>query len=277
MEGVVRSVQASDGAELRYEVAGDGPPVVLLHGALSSRATFRKVRPHLSGGHRLVLTVLRGHEGTQPVLPADYGLVATEVADLRTILDDAGHDQAGLDRVALVGHSTGGAIAVAFARAHPERVERMVLVEPTLLSLLDETDYQRVLASFEPARRAGRGGDDLTGLWNLLEVMGATTWAGLPDESRQRAFTALQPVAPLVGQHIRALFEFELAEDEVRALPSSLLVYGAATAYFERPIAERLKVLRPDWPQLHVEGAGHNSHVDRPEVVGPVIADFLAG
>ena len=139
-------------------------------------------------------------------MPADYGLVATELADLRTILDDAG-----LDRVALVGHSTGGAIAVAFARALPERVERMALVEPTLLSLLDETDYQRVLASFEPARRAGRGGDDLTGLWNLLEVMGATTWAGLPDESRQRAFTALQPVAPLVGQHIRALFEFELS------------------------------------------------------------------
>ena len=167
---------------------------------------------------------------------------------------------------------------MAFARAFPDRVARLALVEPTLLSLLDESDYRRVLADFSQLEHAGRGGDDLTGLWNLLEVMGATTWAGLPETSRQRAFSTLEPVAPLVGQHIRALFEFELSEDEVCGLASpALVVYGRDSVYFERPIAERLALLRPDWPQLHVEGAGHNSHVDRPDVVGPAIAEFLAG
>lgn len=266
-------MRAADGAELRYETCGEGPTVVLLHGALSSRGTFRRIRPQLADGHRLVLTVLRGHEGTEPVLPADYGLAGTEVGDLLTILDDAG-----VERADLVGHSTGGAIAVAVARSRPDRVARLVLIEPTLLSLLDEDRYRRVEADFAPARSAGRGGDDLVGLRNLLEVMGATTWPSLPEATRQRAFDTMVPISGLVGQHIRALFELELTEDEVRALASpALLVYGRDSVHFEQPIAERLAELRPDWPQLHVEGAGHNSHLERPDVVGPAAARFLAG
>ena len=272
MEAEERRAHAADGAELRYEVAGEGPPVVLLHGALSSRGTFRRIRPHLAPGYRLVQTVLRGHEGTEPVLPADYALAATEVDDLLAVLDDAG-----LERVSLVGHSTGGAIAVAFARARPDRVDRMALIEPTLLSLLDEARYRQVEADFAPARAAGRGGDDLVGLRNLLEVMGATTWPSLPEATRQRAFDSMVPIAGLVGQHIRALFELDLTEDEVRALvPPTLLVYGRDSVYFEQPIAQRLAVLRPDWPQLHVDGVGHNSHLERPDLVGPAIAEFLA-
>ena len=60
-----------------------------------------------------------------------------------------------------------------------------------------------------------------------------------------------------------------------RSSPPTLLIYGAESVYFEAPIAARLRELRPDLPQLHVEGAGHNVHADRDDVVGPAVAEFL--
>jgi len=86
----------------------------------------------------------------------------------------------------------------------------------------------------------------------------------------------LAPLAHLTAPHVRALLDFSVTDDDVAALrPPTLLVYGAASVYFEAPIAARLRHLRPDFPQVHVEGAGHLVHADRADVVGPAVAGFL--
>jgi pimeloyl-ACP methyl ester carboxylesterase len=55
-----------------------------------------------------------------------------------------------------------------------------------------------------------------------------------------------------------------------------LLIYGDSTIWFESHIAARFGELRPDAAQIVIEGATHNSHVERPDVVGPKIAAFLS-
>jgi len=56
----------------------------------------------------------------------------------------------------------------------------------------------------------------------------------------------------------------------------TLLFYGTASYDFEPAIAQRFRELRPDLPIVVVEGAGHNLHRERPDVVNTTIIDFLS-
>ncbi len=279
----LRRVTASDEQLLAYEVGGpaepdpaDGPPVVFLHGTVANRFAFRKVRPWFDERRRVVFTVLRGHgDGEDRTLPADYGLATTEVADLLTVLDAEG-----LARVDLFAHSTGGSIAVALAARHPDRVRRMVLVEPTLLPLLPLVDpamADRVAADIAALLAAADSGDHPRALRHLLDFIGGTTWHA-SDANHARVFEQLSPLAELTGPHASALAGLDVSEADVRGLAApALLFYGQESAYFELTLAAMLARLRPDLEQIHVEGAGHNSHLERPDVVGPPAAAFLVG
>ena len=274
MADELREVRAADGTDLRYEVAGPESrrPLALLHGSLANRAAFRKVRPALAGAHRLILTVLRGHEGATPALPADYGLATTEVDDLLTILDAEG-----VKRADVLAHSTGGSIAVAFAGRHPGRVGRMVLVEPTLMPLLRGEIGVRVRADSEAVVDAGRRGQHTAALRGLLDFVGGTAWKVSTPEARQRVVDALTPVAPLAAPHAAALVALHVDDAAIGSIAApTLLIYGRESAYFEAPTAARLAELRPDIDQLHVDGAGHNVHLDRPDVVASATLAFLA-
>jgi pimeloyl-ACP methyl ester carboxylesterase len=101
---------------------GDGPPVVLLHGASEFAACWMRVLPDLVRTRRVVAPDLPGH-GASAVTgdPPDAGRVAEWLGQLieRTCPSPP----------ALVGHGLGGAIAARFAADHGDRVARLVLVD----------------------------------------------------------------------------------------------------------------------------------------------------
>jgi pimeloyl-ACP methyl ester carboxylesterase len=273
----LRRIRAADGRTLCYEVNGnrvgaDGPPVVFLHGSLANRFSFRKVRPSFEATRPVVATVLRGHaDEDDRTLPADYGLATTEVDDLLSVLDAEGIEQADL-----FAHSTGGSIAIALASRQPDRVRRLVLIEPTLLPLLGGAMAARVGADAERMVAAADDGDHVLALRRLLDFIGGSAWHASDPASRQRVVDALAPLAPLTGPHVRALVGLAVEEADLSALPQpTLLIYGAQSAYFESSIAEVLARLRPDLTQIRVEGTGHNAHLERPDLVGPAAAAFL--
>jgi hypothetical protein len=69
--GEVRSVCTADGARLEYEVVGSGPPLVMLHGILSGRASFSRQRAELAEHHRLILISARHVSAASHHRPAD--------------------------------------------------------------------------------------------------------------------------------------------------------------------------------------------------------------
>ena len=113
-------------SHLRGEQAGEGSPLVLLHGLTATRRYVVQGSSLLARrGHRLISYDARGHgEALAPTSPDRYEY-ADLVADLRLVLDGLG-----LDRPALAGSSMGAATSMALALAEPDRVCALVQVTP---------------------------------------------------------------------------------------------------------------------------------------------------
>lgn len=268
---VKRTTPAADGVILEWETLGDGPPVVMLHGLWAGRAAWSKQHA-LAERFRLVMPSTRAHDGTDGRLPDDYGIGTTELDDLMRVLDAEG-----LARFDLVGHSSGGTLAWALLRRAPERVRRVVLIEPTLLRILHEPDRGEILDIFGGFAEAGRRHGIEAGVRTALEWLGGAAWARLGPERQAQRLAAMAPVAHLVVPHVQSLVDFEPTPEEAHRITQPVqLIYGGASYAMEAALARRLVELRPDWPLLVVDGAGHNVFREKPEVVNPVIERFLS-
>ncbi len=122
-----------DGPALRGEASGEGPAVVLCHGITATRRqVLHGSRALERAGRRLVSYDARGHGESDPAPPVEgdapaEGYVYPQlVADLERVVDA----QAGEGRFALAGHSMGAHTAVAYALAHPERLEALIVIGP---------------------------------------------------------------------------------------------------------------------------------------------------
>lgn len=114
--------------DLHVEVAGDGRPVVLLHGLTAShRYVVMGSRRLERSGHRVVAYDARGHGASDPAPDGAYGY-GDLVGDLERVLDEQG-----VERAVLVGASMGAHTAVRFALDHPKRVAGLVVVTPAFV------------------------------------------------------------------------------------------------------------------------------------------------
>jgi 3-oxoadipate enol-lactonase len=114
------------GHELSGEAAGEGVPVVLLHGITATRRyVVHGSRLLERGGHHVVAYDARGHGESSPAPEPTAYEYADLVDDLEAVLDHLGWE-----RAALVGNSMGAATSMAFSLARPERVSALVQVTP---------------------------------------------------------------------------------------------------------------------------------------------------
>jgi pimeloyl-ACP methyl ester carboxylesterase len=109
------------GHRVAYVTAGEGPPLVLVHGITSSAETWKDVVPLLAEHYTVIAPDLMGH-GRSAKPRGDYSLGAY-ASGVRDLIVALGHD-----RATIAGHSLGGGVAMQFAYQFPERIERLVLV-----------------------------------------------------------------------------------------------------------------------------------------------------
>ncbi len=118
-----RHVVTGPRGPLVYFAGGSGPLVVFLHGVNDQAGTWVRVIAPLLDDHRVVLADLAGHGGSAP---ADGPLSVRDLLD-GVELVVAAESREG-ERVALVGNSLGGWLALLYADRHPDRVRQVVLV-----------------------------------------------------------------------------------------------------------------------------------------------------
>lgn len=113
-----------DGVNIYFETHGDGPPLLLTHGYSATSQMWLGQVETLSKDHTLITWDMRGHG--QSDSPEDQSLYseAHTVADMATLLDHLGFDEA-----IIGGLSLGGYMSLAFHCEHPERVKALLIVD----------------------------------------------------------------------------------------------------------------------------------------------------
>ena len=129
----------ADGTRLAYHQAGEGPPLICVPGGPMQASAYLDDLGGLSAHRSLVLLDLRGTGASAvPADPASYRCdrLVDDVEALRVHL--------GLDRIDLLGHSAGAALALLYAARHPDRVGRLALLNPSPRAVgLEITDLDR--------------------------------------------------------------------------------------------------------------------------------------
>ncbi len=132
-----------EGARVRFTDAGEGPPVVLIHGFASSLETWDLVAPELIKKHRVIAVDLKGFGWTDRP-PGDYSPWA-QAKIVRAVMD-----RRGIERAAIVAHSWGSSVALALALGAPSRVTRIALYDAWVFE-------DQIPTFFRLARRTGMG------------------------------------------------------------------------------------------------------------------------
>ena len=267
------------GNDLHYVDAGDGDPVVFVHGLLGSHQDWTSLLADLSDRHRVLAPDLVGHGASaKPV--GDYSLGA-HAAMLRDLLDHLGVAQ-----VTLVGHSLGGGIALQFAYLFPERVRRLVLVssgglgrELSLLlraATLPGAEWvlpviasrwllNRGEAVARGLSRVGvRAGSDANRAWERFVLLG--------DLESRRAFLATsRAVIDPGGQTVTALHRLST----IANVPT-MLIWGAKDRLIPSFHAVEAQRALPHSRVEVFEQAGHFPHLDEPDRFAGVLREFIA-
>jgi len=113
------------GVRLHYLVAGQGDPVVLLHGYTQTSHMWRPLMAALATTHTVIAPDLRG--AGQSSTPADGYTKAAMAQDIHALVRSLGHE-----RIRIVGHDIGLMVAYAYAVQYPSEVDRIALMDAFL-------------------------------------------------------------------------------------------------------------------------------------------------
>ena len=114
-----------NGVRLHYLVAGQGDPVVLLHGYTQTSHMWRPLMAKLAGTHTVIAPDLRGIG--QSSIPADGYTKAAMARDIHALVQSLGHE-----RIRIAGHDIGLMVAYAYAAQYPSEVDRIALLDAFL-------------------------------------------------------------------------------------------------------------------------------------------------
>lgn len=249
---------------------GAGRPVVFIHGSgpgVSAWANWRGVIPALSQQMRVIAPDMAGfgYTGSVPGIVPDRAVWIRQLLDLLDGLE--------LDAVDVVGNSFGGAIALALAIAHPQRVRRLVLMGSVGISFPITDALDRVWG-YEPSIAAMRGMLDLFAFDRSLvnDELAKLRYEASIRPGFQERFSALFP-AP----RQRWVDALASREDDIRALPhETLIVHGRDDRVIPLAVSQRLCTLI-DRSQLHVFGrCGHWTQIEHAARFSRLVGDFLA-
>lgn len=189
-----------DGVRIHYRDEGDGPAILLLHANFSNLLGWDPWVEALKGTHRVVRFDLPAFGLTGPDPGGDY-------SNERTLeLTEKFADAVGLRRFVIGGTSLGGGIAIRYAAKHPERIERLILLNPGILE----------------GRAMAEAGTRLPDAANILKYVTPRALAAYMLRSR-----AGDP-SKITEEHVDRWYEMWLREGNRGAILDRLRVYGSA-------------------------------------------------
>jgi pimeloyl-ACP methyl ester carboxylesterase len=254
-------VDVSGGA-LYFEERGDGPPVLLIHGTGANLHTWRDSFDRLAERHRTIAYDRRGYGRSNQSRTRDCDVNVRDAAELLDHLDAR--------PATVVGHSSGGVVALGLALAEPSAVASLVLVEPPLHGQLHPTPSM-LRAFLKGQVLALRGQQREVALvfyrWVTSSSAGGNSFDTLPEELREEALadsatTAAEVTRPSrhpgTGEHLR--------RRQIQSLACPIrYLYGERSNPWLKNAARRFAKWRPAAQMVEIPGATHLLHQEVPE------------
>lgn len=256
------------GVKTNYLEAGDGPPVVLVHGSgpgVTAYANWRLTIPALATRLHVYAPDMAGFGFSDK--PGGYGM------DLWTRQLLGFLDALDLGRVSLVGNSFGGGLALAMATKHPDRVDRLVLMGAMGVSFPITEGLDRVWG-YEGSIESMRNIMDVFAFNRDLinEELAQVRYRASIEPGVQEAYSSMFP-AP----RQRWVESMATPEDQLRPITNeTLIVHGRDDQVI--PLDNSYRLLQLIGPsQLHVFGrCGHWSQIEWSDDFNRILGDFLA-
>jgi pimeloyl-ACP methyl ester carboxylesterase len=254
--------------DVHFERSGAGSPVLMLHAMSVSGTSWRKVIGALKGKYDLIVPDLPFH-GQSGELDDPAQHRHDDNAEMLRLLVEANF----CGRVHVVGHSFGGASALAFALKNPDLVDRAVLLEPSVPMVLLEAGETELMADFlelgEKFDRYIENGEPQLA-WQIYidSQNGPGAWLAMPDDKRQRILATTNQ-AYAAGKAIK---HNDLRLDELRSLRCrTIMVAGEQTPARHRRTAEIVCNHIPGCVMTRIPGANHMSPTSHPAEVASII------
>ena len=261
-----------EGHEIAYLEAGDGPPLVLLHGIPTSSLLWREVIPHLARSYRVIAPDMLNYGQSDKPLRADVS-IAAQARILLGLLDALG-----LPRVDLAAHDIGGGVAQIVAVRHPERLNRLVLLSAACFDSWPIPEFEPLQ---EPDAEAGISVAAFDAMLRDFLPQGVAAEDGLSDAATEimlRPWSGETGKAALFRNFRRLSPEYTMAiARELELLDLPVLVLWGDRDPFQKPAyAKRLADAIPNAQLEWITGVAHWIMEEQPDEVAARIEAFLA-
>lgn len=269
-----------NGTNLYYELVGEGIPCIALHGGLGMDHTYLKATfGSLNDQLRFIYVDQRGN-GRSDRPPSETITLAQLAADVEAL-----RDQLGFEKIALLGHSFGGFIALEHATTFPESLSHLILLdtspgkfEPTPEELAERPDPSTVspeareaaqkLFSVPPASDEASGGLTLDHARAYLHKQGPAV-----------LFSAFSDVIFDLSTMILGFMSFagwSVADKLDRITCPTLVVCGRYDLQTTPECSKRLSTAIPDAELLWLENSGHFPWVEEPDTFFAAVEEWLS-
>ncbi len=272
----------TNGIRLHYVTQGEGPLMLMLHGFPEFWYSWRHLIPEFAKDYKVVALDLRGYnESDKPQQQSAY-VMSEFVKDVEGVIKGLGYD-----RCVLVGHDWGGAIAWNFAYAHPEMLERLIVLNmphpakfadglrtpqqllrssyafffqlPLLPELLiQSSDYGAIESAFKGMAV------------NKTAITQADIEAYKDAASRRGALTAM------LNYYRNAFPSMTLRDWSVLQVPT-LMIWGEEDTALGKELTYGTEKYVRDFQIRYIPNCSHWVQQEQPELVSRYMREFLAG
>jgi pimeloyl-ACP methyl ester carboxylesterase len=276
-QGVESRFADVNGTRIHYLIAGQGAPVILLHGFAQTSHMWRPLIAQLAKTHTVIAPDLRGFgQSDKPLRGYDKKTMAQDIEALAASL---GHR-----RVKVVGHDIGLMVAYAYAAQFPAEVERIALMDAFLpgvgdwqtVWLLRDLWHFHFYGEVPLQLVAGRERMYLEHFWN--DFAADRTRSVPEDDRRLYAAAYAQPGAMPAGFEVFRAFEQDAADFKTFAqtkltMPMLVLTGEKASGEF---LIQQGRLVDDKVEGVVVKGAGHWLMEEAPDQVIPALITFIA-
>ncbi len=250
-----------NGFDLAFERSGRGMPLVLIHGYPLDHTIWEKVAPLLDKDFDLILPDMRGF-GQSGEVESTY-TVADLASDIAGLLDHLK-----IEKAAVAGHSMGGYVALAFARAHPRRLAGLGMVSSQVLADPPDRKEGRYKNAADVAEK---------GVGLVADAMASKLSGDQSVQSFVHDLIGRQKALGVIGA-LKAMAERPDSTDILAAIKVPVvIVHGDADALIPVERGREMKKIASGAHYVELPGLGHMLMMENPQVVADALKSFVKG